>query len=102
MIAEVKRQPRSNRRTPPLDKPRDKPEFHILLFPMKRDILSLLYLFRTDFYSKVPSVLGGEFCFPVDHSGQSAKVSFVVTSENRKRIRDLIICRCFSVKALVK
>ena len=64
MIAEVKRQPRSNRRTPPLDKPRDKPEFHILLFPMKRDILSLLYLFRTDFYSKVPSVLGESFVSP--------------------------------------
>ena len=46
MIAEVKRQPRSNRRLPPLDNARDKPEISYLVFFPETGYADIMLIIR--------------------------------------------------------
>ena len=78
MIAEVKRQPRSNRRSPPLDNARDKPKISYLVFFPETGYTDIMLIIRDRQVFPNSSCPVGKVHFPFKNSGQSAKVSFTV------------------------
>ena len=78
MIAEVKRQPRSNRRSPPLDKVHDKPEISYLVFFPETGYTDIMLIIRDRQVFPNSSCPVGKDHFPFKNSGQSVKVSFTV------------------------